>query len=96
MRYLHVKWTHSSPNDPVELYSEVDDEDWEIRKVEVFRNGTIGYASASEATPSTVLGEARVPSLEEIAADPELLPRPISKEQFEKVWNRRLSSAKSA
>jgi hypothetical protein len=96
MRYLHVKWTHSSANDPVELYSEVDDEDWEIRKVEVFRDGTIGYASASESTPSTVLAESRVPSLEEIAADFQFLPRPISKDQFEKVWNHRLSSAKSA
>jgi hypothetical protein len=34
MKYLKVVWVHDLPGEPVLLYSEVDDEGWEIRKVE--------------------------------------------------------------
>lgn len=96
MHYLRVQWLHSSASDPVEIYSEVDHDGWETRKVEVFRNRTIGYASANESTSSTVLSEERLPSLDEISADPEFRAQQITKEEFEKVWERRLFPAKSA
>jgi len=42
MTYLKVKWIHSHPDAPVLLYSELDRERWEVRKVEVFRDGSLG------------------------------------------------------
>lgn len=42
--YLRVEWVHDIPNEPVILFSELDDEMWELRKVEVYRDGTAGYA----------------------------------------------------
>ena len=96
MHYLRVQWLHSFPDDPVEIYSEVDDDGWETRKVEVFRDGSMGYASATDANHSTVLGEERMPSLEQIAADPQFRAKSIGKDQFEIIWAKRLSSARSA
>ena len=87
MRYIHVKWLHSHPDEPVELYSELDDRAWEVRKVEVFRDGRRGYASSTESICSTELGLAPEPPVEEIARDPQFLPQEISREEFERIWD---------
>jgi hypothetical protein len=34
MSYLKVKWNRSFPDEPMLLYSELDRERWEVRKVE--------------------------------------------------------------
>jgi hypothetical protein len=86
MTYLKVKWNHSFPNEPALLYSELDRDRWEIRKVEVFPGGSMGYAGPDGAVEGTNLGVEPVPSVEEIAADPEFEPEVISKAEFEKVW----------
>jgi hypothetical protein len=36
MSYLKVKWNRSFPDEPMLLYSELDRERWEVRKVEFF------------------------------------------------------------
>jgi hypothetical protein len=92
MRYIHVKWIHSFPNDPVELYSEIDEAGYETRKVEVFPDCSIGFADSTQHMLSTELGEKPIPSLEQLALDPQFLPAPISKEEFEKIWAKRYSS----
>ncbi len=56
MRYLRVQWLHSHPDEPVTLYSELDDEGWEVRKVEIFADGHIGFASKTEVVGSIELG----------------------------------------
>jgi hypothetical protein len=72
MEYIKVKWLHSHPDEPVLLYSELDDNRWETRKVEVFADGSIGFASATEDTSSTntKLSIVPIPTVEEIASDP--------------------------
>ncbi|ULR47139.1 hypothetical protein [Rhizobium sp. K102] len=72
--YIRVQWLHDFPEEPVDLWSELDRERFETRKLEIFRNGTVGYASASEAVGGTMLGIVPVPSLAEIAADSEFEP----------------------
>src|SRR3984957_10771973 len=37
MSYLKVKWNPSFPDEPMLLYSELDRERWEVRKVEFFK-----------------------------------------------------------
>lgn len=85
MKYIKVTWIHSHPNEPVFLYSELDESRFEQRKVEIFADGRWGYASSSESLGTTRLGEAPVPSLAEIAADPQFSSEEISKEEFEAV-----------
>ncbi len=95
MEYIKVKWIHSHADEPVLLYSELDKDKWERRKIEVFADGRIGFASATEATPSTKtkLSIEPLPTLDEIASDPQFQPVEITKNEFEEVWSKRRSSA---
>ncbi|WP_072389339.1 hypothetical protein [Hyphomicrobium sp. CS1BSMeth3] len=84
--YIRVQWLHGLQDEPVELWSELDKERFETRKLEVFRNGAVGYASASEAVEGTMLGTVPVPSLAEIAADSQFRPEEIPQSEFENRW----------
>jgi hypothetical protein len=86
MKYIHVRWAHSNPDYPVDLYSELDDESWETRKVEVYADGRVGFADAHTEFGDTGLGEVPVPPLDEIARDPQFEPREISRAEFEAAW----------
>lgn len=68
------------------LYSELDDERYETRKVEVFDDGHMEWADPSRESATTGLGEVPVPDLAEIGADPQFVPLEISAEEFEAVW----------
>ncbi|MEV4176700.1 hypothetical protein [Nonomuraea sp. NPDC049709] len=70
------------------MYSEVDDEGYEIRKVHVFRDGRLERADADTETAATGLSEVPIGSIEEIGTHEEFSPSTISKEQFEHVWRR--------
>jgi hypothetical protein len=84
MTYFKCKWKHDSKDEPVLLLSELDDERWELRKIEVFRDGRIGWAGpGTEESSTTRLGEVATPALAEIAADPQFEPSEITKEEFE-------------
>jgi hypothetical protein len=86
MRYQRVRWLHDSPELPVLLYSEVDDDGWEVRKVDEYVNGHRDLASANIETGSTMLGEDRMPPLEEINDDPQFEGVQITDQEFEAVW----------
>jgi hypothetical protein len=61
---------------------------WEVRKVEIFREGPPGIASATLSTRDAMLSEKPIPPISEIASDPQFEPREITKEEFEEVWSR--------
>lgn len=87
--YLYAKWKNAPADSPVEFYSELDDARWEKRKVEVFPDGYLGYASsASSSNDGTRLAIVALPPLQEIARQIEFDARAISAEEFEAVWKR--------
>jgi len=86
MKYLRVRWRHDSPEDPVLLYSEVDDEGWEVRKVDEYIDGRRDLAGNGIETGSTFIAEDQTPSLEEINADPQFEAVEITPQEFEVVW----------
>jgi HEAT repeat protein len=88
MRYIKVKWLLTSPNVPVLLYSELNGELWEVRKVEVYADGRMDFASREEQSGSTRLGIEPLPTVEEIAAHREFEPAIVSAEEFESVWEK--------
>ena len=94
MIYLHALWHHDSCEDPVDLWSELDDERWEIRKVERYPDGTLGCAGPdiSCINPTTALGELPLPPLDEIATDPEFSLSFTTKEAFDEQWQRALAA----
>jgi hypothetical protein len=88
MRYQRVRWQHTYTDEPVDLYSESDDEGWETRKVEVFADGSMTLADDQTSTGNTFLAEVPMPAMEEIARDPQFQPSPITREEFEVVWQK--------
>jgi hypothetical protein len=92
MKYIRVSWTHQDAQDPVLLYSELDSQRWEVRKIEIFRDGSVGYASAGSSSGDTKLGIVPVPELHVIAAEREFSPCEITKEEFEVLWRDRRSA----
>jgi hypothetical protein len=92
LRYIAVDWKHSFPDEPVCLYSEVDCDGWEKRKVEEFRGGRLSYADATVQTGSTRLGKDVIPSVSEIAKDPQFCPREITQAEFAQVWGKAKST----
>jgi hypothetical protein len=68
-------------------YSEID-VGFEVRKVEVSRDGRHDYAGRSRSTGTTMLGEKMMPGLDEINEDPEFSAAAITAEEFERVWRR--------
>ncbi len=94
MRDIKVKWIHSDADLPVWLYSELDEERYEVRKVELHADGSCGYADATGEVGDTGLGVYPVPPLAEIASNPVFEPVEISREAFERVWRDRHAKAR--
>lgn len=88
-RYLKVDWLHDDANDPVSIFSELDSQGWELRKVELFRDGTSGFASAAEAVGGTMLAVEQVPAISEINSDPQFNASWITASDFAIVWQQR-------
>lgn len=89
--YMRVRWLHAIQSEPVCIYSEVDHDRWERRKVEVYANGRMGFADDRHSGGGSMLSIEPLPSLREIAADSQFDPSEISKVEFETVWTEALS-----
>lgn len=86
MKYVKVKWEHEPNQYPKFMYSELSNSNHETRKVEVFCDGSYGFAEEGKNKGSTVLGELPLPTLDDINRDTQFLAENISKVEFEEVW----------
>lgn len=93
MLYIKVKWIHSFPDEPHTLYSELDEDRMETRKIEVFGDGRVGYAPSSASGTSTTLAIEPLPELRAIALDPQFIPMEITRDEFESIWLREVPRA---
>ncbi len=84
--YTKVTSRHSNSYDPVEIYSELDDARWEVRRVEVFSDGSLDYASRSKSEGRTFLSPETFSPLAEIRANPEFEAAEIEKDEFDMMW----------
>ncbi len=88
MEYVEVSWFHDFPEEPIRLVSELDEQRYEVRKIEFSRDGSVGVASLLKAIGGTQLGSEPVPSLDQINSDPKFLDSPIDLEFFEALWKK--------
>jgi len=91
MMYMKVFWLQDR-NQPVELLSEIGDDGYEVRKVNIYRDGRQDFADETRETGKTFLGLEATPPLEEIQEDEEFEASLISKEEFDKAWKAALAS----
>lgn len=88
MTYIKVYWKHNFPDEPILMFSELDDARNEIRKVEVYREDLLGYACESANKNGTLLSECELPELNVINKDMQFEGSEIEKEEFEKIWKK--------
>lgn len=87
MMYIKVLCDHDEDDQPVQFFIELDDDNFENRKVMIYRDGSVERASAEIETPRAYLSPLALPSLDEINEDPEFTGTEISRDEFEKKWN---------
>jgi hypothetical protein len=86
MIYLRVKWLHSHVEEPIVLYSELNDLRQETRKIDIYSDGSACIATETEVLGGFGLSPLPIPPLHEIAADPQFEPKEISELEFEEAW----------
>ncbi len=86
MKYYDLNWQHDNDDDPIRFVSEIGAAGYEKRKLEFFRDGSVGYASEIESSGTTMLGVNRFPRLEDILAQPDFSGTEISAAQFDDLW----------
>jgi len=84
--HIDVTWHHEDNEYPKRLVSEIGADRCELRKLEFYENGKVGYATEDESVFNTMLGEAPVPSIEEINSDTQFSAKYISSDELEKIW----------
>nr|WP_213369438.1 hypothetical protein [Mesobacillus boroniphilus] len=87
VEYIYVEWIHDFTDEPIILISELDDNRYETRKIEIYKDGQVGFAYNDVEVLKTGLGIEPVPSIDQIASESEFSPKEITKEDFEKFWN---------
>ncbi|UNZ17802.1 hypothetical protein [Streptomyces sp. 891-h] len=86
--YWRVHWHHGFDDEPVVIHSEIGGDGYEVRKVETFRDGRLGWADEAESCGGTGLGEIPVGPIEDVQAQAEFTACVISAEEFDAVWDR--------
>jgi hypothetical protein len=89
MKYIRLKWNHTNPDEPVYIFSEVEDDGKEVRKIECFRNGFCDIADADRRSGAAALTTLPLPDLKVLTRDPEFKGVEIPRDEFEEVWTTR-------
>lgn len=91
VRYVRTDWHCTRSDEPVRIYSEIDERALEVRKVEEFVDGKLEYSDGKTSSGTTKLATLPIPSFAEIRASGELTPTEISPMEFETLWLRATS-----
>lgn len=87
MEYVLVEWSHDLEDEPCEIYSELDENRCEVRKVEFFRNG-LCFSYGGDRGNFDALADTPFPEdLRTIGKVGEMTARSISRAHFLEVWN---------
>ena len=89
MKYIRMRWIHDHRNMPIWLICELDDQNWELRKIEIWRDGAKGYADRANSYGGTGLGSVPIPPFHEIAELRQFELEEISRPAFEAEWDAR-------
>ena len=88
---IDVMWNHDFDAGPVRLVSVLDENRYEIFKLEFFRDGRVGFADEKRSTLGTYLGLLPVPALSEINAEPQFEARETTMQEFRTLWSRHVT-----
>jgi hypothetical protein len=85
MRYSKLVWRNHGPEFPDLIYSQIDDDGYEVRKVEVFPDGHYGCSDGIEQRGRTELSDRPMPEhLDPATRDLTLLA--LDSQEFDRQW----------
>jgi uncharacterized Zn finger protein len=87
MEYIEVCWIHDFEDEPQVLYHEIDSKRNEIRKIEIYADGSFGIASKIKSFGGAELSIEEIPTIEEINSDSQFKAKKIDKLEFEEQWS---------
>lgn len=88
MEYVLLEWFHDIEDEPYLIYSEIDNQRYETRKIEVFKNGTYLRCGEEILNSSIDLADIAFPeNIDEINQDKQFHAKYITKKDFEKIWD---------
>lgn len=90
MQYVLLEWNHDEDDEPYLIYSELDEQRYEQRKIEFFRNG-LSFAYGGERGRLDALASVPFPEdlgeIERRGEPGEFTARKIPPSLFYEVWN---------
>ncbi len=86
MKYFKITWIHKFEDEPVQYYHELDDQNYEKRKIVFKRDGKCVIASNYSESDECILSPLPIPDISEINQDSQFIALQISQEEFEEVW----------
>ena len=87
MQYLKVSWHHNLDSEPYEIWSELDSNRYEVRKIELYEDGHVGIASTNYNTVDCRLSTEPLPLLADINSDSQFIGCVVSSSRFEDLWS---------
>ena len=90
MNYLRVRCYSQPPDMPVLIYSELDKDRFEIRKVEIFANGRMAFAPGGNDA-DTWLADMPLPATADLSRNSEFSATGIEAGDFDVVWRMALA-----
>ncbi|MBD5473298.1 MAG: hypothetical protein HDR20_10555 [Lachnospiraceae bacterium] len=88
MEYILLEWFHDIEDEPYLIYSEIDYQRYETRKIEVFKNGTCLKCGEEILNSPIELADIAFPeNIDEINRDKQFYAKYITKKEFEKIWD---------
>lgn len=85
--YFTVRWRHDSPDEPVLLFEELNEQRQETRKVEEFADARRIRSDLIAPELNTSLSWEPVPSETEIDSQQEFTVEELTADEFEAVWS---------
>lgn len=86
VQHVIVRWRHELADEPIAYFSELGPDRFEIRKVQIHRDGRMQWADATRESDVAGLSEIAFPPLAQIAADPQFDAEQIEADRFEEIW----------
>lgn len=86
MRYICIEIKTYEERVPQTIYSEIDDLGYEVRKIEKYFDGTVGYASSEREVGKTLLADQMIPTIDEINMGIDVKASRLTGDEFEKLW----------
>jgi hypothetical protein len=84
---MKATWIHDFEDEPVLFYHELDDDNFETRKIIIYRDGSLEKASEQVFSDTTYLSPEPLPGIDEINEEAEFVAKEINKDEFEKAWH---------